>query len=88
MVPNSRTSFSHEAWTRELLDLGTIKKIYWCDTRIRTNDGHTEGSIDHDPLYKAVNGILSHRHETKNCKLVKRKDLSHNDALTTTTTQL
>ena len=75
MVPNSRTSFSHEAWTREPLDLGIIKKVYWYDTRIGTNVGHTKGSIDQDPLYNVVNGILNHRHETKNYKLVKRKGL-------------
>ena len=73
MVPTARTLFGPVARTRELLDLGIIKKVYWCDTRIRTDSGCTRGNINRNFLYKVMNGILNYKHETKNYKLVRRK---------------
>ena len=55
-VPTEKTLLGHIAWLRELLELGIIRKVCWCDTRDMTADGHTKGSISRDQLLKLMSG--------------------------------
>ena len=64
-TPTENTLLGHVAWLRELLDLGIIEKLCWCDTRDMTADGHTKGSIDREPLIRLMKGYQTFSYETK-----------------------
>ena len=64
-VPTEKTLLGHVKWIRELLQLGLIKHIQWCDTRDMTADGHTKGSIDRQLLLEVMSGTQQYRHDVK-----------------------
>ena len=55
----------HLLFIRELLDLGVLKALAWCDTRDMIADGLTKGSIDRDALHEAMEGTIKVSHEMK-----------------------
>ena len=60
-----KTLLGHVAWIREMLQIGNIRILQWCDTRDMTADGHTEGCIDRAMLLKIMRGEQSYEHATK-----------------------
>ena len=64
-APAERTLLGHVSWIRELLQLGVIGSIQWCDTRDMTADGHTKGCIDRELLLEVMSGKQSYRHDVK-----------------------
>ena len=64
-VPTEKTLLGHVSWVRELLSLGLIKAVQWCDTRDMTADGHTKGSIDRQLLLQLMTGHQHYRHDVK-----------------------
>ena len=64
-VPTEKTLLGHVSWLRELLDLGLIQALQWCDTRDMTADGHTKGSIDRELLLQVMSGAQHYVHEVK-----------------------
>jgi len=64
-TPTERTLLGHICWIRELLQLGLIDTIQWCDTRDMTADGHTKGSIDRELLLEVMAGRQHFKHEVK-----------------------
>ena len=64
-TPTEKTLLGHISWLRELLDLGLIDKVCWCDTRDMTADGHTKGSISRDLLLKLMDGVQTYDYDVK-----------------------
>ena len=64
-VPTERTLLGHVSWIRELLQLGILEAIQWCDTRDMTADGHTKGQIDRKLLLEVMSGHQTYRHSVK-----------------------
>ena len=77
-VPTERTLLGHVSWIRELLQLGIVKTIRWCDTRDMTADGHTKGCIDRKLLLQVMSGMQKFQHA------VKEHTPRHHGAKTTT----
>ena len=64
-VPTEKTLLGHVSWLREMLALGILESVQWCDTRDMTSDGHTKGSIDRHLLLEVMSGRQSFKHEVK-----------------------
>ena len=64
-APAEKTLLGHVCWIRELLQLGLLESIQWCDTRDMTADGHTKGSIDRQLLLEVMRGHQAYKHEVK-----------------------
>jgi hypothetical protein len=64
-VPTEKTLLGHVSWIRELLQLGIIESVQWCDTRDMTADGHTKGSIDRQLLWDLMSGHQAYKFEVK-----------------------
>ena len=64
-IPTEPTLLGHIAWIRELLQIGIVTHIQWCDTRDTTADWHTKGTIDRTLILRAMNGQQSYDHEIK-----------------------
>ena len=58
----------HVSWIREMLKIGIVTEIQWCDTRDMTADGHTKGCIDRKMLIDLMHGIQVFNHEVKTYK--------------------
>ena len=67
-TPTEKTLLGHIAWIRELLQLGVINQIQWCDTRDMTADGHTKGCIDRKMLLDLMSGRQQFNHPVKTFK--------------------
>ena len=64
-VPTEKTLLGHVSWIRELMQLGLIRALQWCDTRDMTADGHTKGCIDRKLLLQVMTGELKMEHPVK-----------------------
>ena len=64
-VHAEKTLLGHVKRIRELLELGIITAIQWCDTRDMTADGHTKGSIDRHLLLQLMSGRQKYAHDVK-----------------------
>ena len=64
-VPTEKSLLGHVAWIREMMALGIIENVQWCDTRDMTADGHTKGSIDRQLLLEVMAGKQQYRHGVK-----------------------
>ena len=64
-TPTEKTLLGHVSWIREMLQLGVVTYVQWCDTRDMTADGHTKGSIDRQLLFDLMEGRQVYRHSTK-----------------------
>ena len=64
-TPTEKTLLGHVSWIRELLQLGIVKTIRWCDTRDMTADGHTKGCIDRKLLLQVMSGMQKFQHAVK-----------------------
>ena len=64
-VPTEKTLLGHVSWIRELMQLGLIRALQWCDTRDMTADGHTKGCIDRKLLLQVMSGSLTMDHPVK-----------------------
>jgi hypothetical protein len=64
-TPAERTLLGHICFIRELLQLGLIDSIQWCDTRDMVADGHTKGSIDRQLLLDLMNGQQEYKYDVK-----------------------
>ena len=64
-IPTEKTLLGHVAWIRELLSLGILTNVQWCDTRDMAADGHTKGSIDRDLLLKLMIGQQKYLYDIK-----------------------
>ena len=64
-TPVEKTLLGQVMWIRELLQLGLIESLQWCDTRDMVADGHTKGSIDRELLLDLMKGIQKYRHDVK-----------------------
>ena len=64
-VPSEKTLLGHIAWLREMVSLGIIKRLQWCDTRDMTADGHTKGVIDRDMLLQLMEGAQKYAYSVK-----------------------
>ena len=71
-APAERTLLGHVSWLREMLRLGVIDQMQWCDTRDMTADGHTKGCIDRRLLLEVMSGKQTYRHAVK-CHTPHRK---------------
>ena len=77
-TPTEKTLLGHVAWLRELLDIGIIKQVCWCDTRDMTADGHTKGSIARDLSFKLMQGEQRFEHDVKTYEPFRRDDKRRN----------
>ena len=57
-VPTEKTLLDHVYWIRELMQLGLVRALQWCDTRDMTAGGHTKGCIDRKLLLQVMSGEL------------------------------
>ena len=64
-TPTERTRLGHNAWIRELLEVGIVQSVQWCDTRGMTADGHAKDSIDRELLILLKAGHRTYAHEVK-----------------------
>ena len=64
-TPAERTLLGHICWIRELLRLGLIEAVQWCDTRDMTADGHTKGCIDRAMLLSVMKGTQEYKFDVK-----------------------
>ena len=64
-TPAEKTLLGHVCWIRELLSLGLVESIQWCDTRDMVADGHTKGSIDRHLLLEAMQGRQEYKYDVK-----------------------
>jgi hypothetical protein len=64
-TPAEKTLLGHVCWIRELLQLGLIESVQWCDTRDMTADGHTKGTIERHLLLEAMDGRQAYKHDVK-----------------------
>ena len=46
------------AFPREWLDLGVVRRLWWCDTDDMLADGMTKGAVDRDAILKLCNNGL------------------------------
>eukprot|EP00974_Lingulodinium_polyedra_P096916 9393432-Lingulodinium_polyedra.AAC.1 len=53
------------SWIRELLDVGVLQAIRWCDTRDMTADGRTKGCIYRKLLLEVMTGNMRYEHPVK-----------------------
>ena len=67
-IPTERILLGHIAWIRQMIELGIINVVQWCDTRDMTSDGHTKGSIDRELLLGIMCGQQAHMHPVKSYK--------------------
>ena len=49
-IPTERTLLGHISWMRELMEVGIVRGVQWCDTRGMAADGRAKGSIDRELL--------------------------------------
>ena len=64
-TPTEKTLMGHVSWIREMLKIGIVTDIQWCDTRDMTADGHTKGCIDRKLLIELMHGIQTFQHATQ-----------------------
>eukprot|EP00959_Pyramimonas_sp_CCMP1952_P021137 445510-Pyramimonas_sp.AAC.1 len=64
-IPMERTSLGHISWIRELMDIGIVHDVQWCDTRDMTAYGHAEGSIDRELLLEVMSGTQPFKYDVK-----------------------
>ena len=64
-IPTERTLLGHISWIRELMDIGIVHNVQWCDTRDMSADGHTKGCIDRDGLLEVMSGTQSFKYDVK-----------------------
>ena len=64
-VPTEKTLLGHVSWIRELMQLGIIESVQWCDTRDMTSDGHTKSSIDRRLLLEIMRGSQRYQFDVK-----------------------
>jgi len=64
-APTEKTLLGHVVWLRELLQIGVIESVQWCDTRDMTADGHTKGTIDRKGLLEVMRGFQVYNHDLK-----------------------
>ena len=64
-TPTEKSLLGHVMWVRELLAIGVLRSVQWCDTRDMTADGHTKGCIDRDLLLKLMGGWQQYKHDIK-----------------------
>ena len=64
-TPTEKTLLGHVSWIRELLHLGIVKTIRWCDTRDMTAYGHTKGCIDRKLLLQVMSGTQKYQYDTR-----------------------
>ena len=64
-VPTERTMLGHVSWIRELLQLGIVEAVQWCDTRDMSADGHTKGSVSRELLLEVMGGSQQFRFDVK-----------------------
>ena len=64
-TPAEKTLLGHVSWIRELLQIGLIDIVQWCDTRDMTADGHTKGCIDRELLLQVMSGRQVYKHAVK-----------------------
>ena len=67
-TPTEKTLLGHVSWLRQMLQVGIVDKVCWCDTRDMTADGHTKGSINRYVLLKLMEGEQSYNFEVKTYK--------------------
>ena len=53
----------HISWIRELMDIGIVRNVQWCDSRDMSAGGHTKGSIDRDGLLEVMSGTQSFKYD-------------------------
>ena len=73
-VPTERTLLGHIAWIREMIELGVVHSVQWCDTRDMVADGHTKGSIERGLLLQAMSGEQKYIHPVKTYKRFTKTD--------------
>ena len=64
-VPTGKTLLGHVSWIRELVAIGVIQHVQWCDTRDMTADGHTKGCVDRTLLLQLMQGHQEYHHSVK-----------------------
>ena len=64
-TPTEKSLLGHVMWVRELLSLGILRSVQWCDTRDMTADGHTKGCIDRGLLLQLMGGWQKYKHDIK-----------------------
>ena len=64
-VPTEKTLLEDVSWRREVISLGFVQCVQWCDTRDMTADGHTKGCIDRAFLLQLMQGQQRYVHPTK-----------------------
>merc|ERR1712086_862475 len=64
-TPAEKTLLGHVSWIREMLQVGLVDIVQWCDTRDMTADGHTKGCIDRELLLQVMSGRQVYRHAVK-----------------------
>ena len=64
-IPTEKTLMGHVSWIREMLQIGIVTEIQWCDTRDMTADGHTKGCIDRKLLIELMHGNQTFQHATQ-----------------------
>jgi hypothetical protein len=64
-APAEKTLLGHVWWLRDLIRIGIIHSVQWCDTRDMTADGHTKGCIDRAGLLEVMQGHQAYKHELK-----------------------
>lgn len=64
-APAEKTLLGHVSWIREILQIGLINAVQWCDTRDMTADGHTKGCIDRALLLQVMSGQQVYKHALK-----------------------
>ena len=55
-TPAEHTLLGHVSMLREMLRIGLLQKVQWCDTKDMTADGHTKGSVDRTLLKQVMEG--------------------------------
>ena len=65
-APTEKSLLSHIAWLKEMLGLGHLSAVSWCDTRDMIADGLTKGKVPRDLLLMAMSGVrtVNHPHES------------------------
>jgi hypothetical protein len=71
--PTEKNLAGHLYWIRELLDLGILTELAWCDTRDMIADALTKGKVDRDVLLEAMKGRFKLKHEKKVWRPLKLK---------------
>ena len=64
-IPTEKTLAGHVSWIREMLRVGIVSDLQWCDTRDMTADGHTKGTIDRKLLKELMTGFQTFQHKTQ-----------------------